>query len=68
MSNGVEAKSLHCCGEDCKKPEFKFSFCKEHFDHFKFGLIKKDGKKVSDYEKKFSHYQNFLKKKQHKAA
>ncbi len=46
-----------CACWGCKKPEQQFSFCHEHYDHFKFGLIKKSGEPVSDYEKKFEHFQ-----------
>lgn len=55
---GVEGGSerSHCSAQACKSAEFKFSFCSEHFEQFKFGLIKKDGKPVPDYEKKFDHY------------
>jgi hypothetical protein len=48
-----------CAATECKSPEKRFSFCDEHFDQFKFGLIKKDGTPVSDYEKKFGHYQAY---------
>jgi hypothetical protein len=44
----------HCWG--CKHKAARFNFCNEHYDHFKFGLIKKTGEPVSDYEKKFEHY------------
>lgn len=49
-----------CTASGCKRPEQRFSFCAEHYDHFKFGLIKKNGQPVPDYEKKFGHYQSFL--------
>lgn len=44
----------HCWG--CKAQATRLDFCAEHFDHFKFGLIKKTGEPVSDYEKKFEHF------------
>jgi hypothetical protein len=45
-----------CHGWGCKAKAHKFNFCDEHFDQFKFGLVKKTGEQVSDYEKKFEHY------------
>lgn len=45
-----------CHAWGCKKSTSRFNFCDEHYDHFKFGLIKKTGEPVSDYEKKFGHY------------
>jgi hypothetical protein len=46
-----------CFAVGCKHSSTRFNFCEEHFDHFKFGLIKKTGERVSDYEKKIEHYQ-----------
>jgi hypothetical protein len=62
--NGVMEKCV-CTG--CKASASRFSFCTEHFDHFKFGLIKKTGERVSDYEKKLGHFEAFKKSAQ-KAA
>ena len=45
-----------CHSWGCKGKAARFNFCDEHYDHFKFGLIKKTGEPVSDYEKKFGHY------------
>jgi hypothetical protein len=45
-----------CVGEGCKVTAKRFNFCDEHYDHFKFGLIKKTGQPVSDYDKKYEHY------------
>jgi hypothetical protein len=58
----------HCGAEGCKSSEQRFGFCNEHYEQFKFGLIKKDGKSVSDYEKKFEHYQAFKARVAQKAA
>jgi hypothetical protein len=52
-----------CHSWGCKHPAKRFDFCEEHYDHFKFGLIKKSGEPVSDYERKFEHYQAHLKKR-----
>jgi hypothetical protein len=46
-----------CHAWGCKGQASRFNFCEEHFDHFKFGLIKKTGERVSDYDKKIEHYQ-----------
>ena len=45
-----------CVSQGCKASALRFSFCSEHYDHFKFGLIKKTGEPVSDYDKKYGHY------------
>jgi hypothetical protein len=45
-----------CTAMGCKHVGTRFNFCEEHYDHFKFGLIKKDGNLVPDYEKKLGHY------------
>lgn len=46
----------HCIAKGCKKSPKRFEFCDEHFEHFKFGLVKKTGEPASDYEKKYEHY------------
>lgn len=45
-----------CGAKSCTNKEKRFGFCQEHYDHFKFGLIKRTGEKVSDYEKKLEHF------------
>lgn len=45
-----------CLSWGCKISATRFNFCDEHYDHFKFGLVKKTGEPVSDFEKKFEHY------------
>jgi hypothetical protein len=57
-----------CTSKGCKATAHRFSFCDEHYEHFKFGLIKKNGEPVSDYEKKFGHYQAYKKGAAQKAA
>ena len=59
----VGAEQCKC--EGCKKPEASFTFCSEHYDWFKFGLITKTGKKVSDFDKKQGHYTAYLEKQKH---
>lgn len=58
-NKGHEPIAGHCCGWGCKALATRFNFCTEHFDHFKFGLLKKTGEPVSDYEKKFEHFAAF---------
>lgn len=58
-----------CKSPYCKIPAKKFDFCEEHFDQFKFGLIKKSGEAVPDYDKKLGHYQAWKSKQRaHKVA
>jgi hypothetical protein len=51
-----------CFSRGCKVAAKRFDFCEEHYDHFKFGLIKRTGEQVSDYEKKVEHYAAWKKK------
>ena len=48
-----------CACSGCKSTAHRFSFCTEHYEHFKFGLITKKGQPVSDYDKKIGHYQAY---------
>ncbi len=57
-----------CKCQDCKKESARFSFCTEHFDWFKFGLITKKGEKVSDFERKFEHFLAYQSKTARKVA
>jgi hypothetical protein len=52
-----------CTCEGCNKKADLMNFCQEHYDWFKFGLITKEGKKPTDFDKK---YQAWV--KHHKAA
>lgn len=45
-----------CHGQGCKSNSTRMDFCDEHYDQFKFGLIKKTGQLVPDWEKKSEHY------------
>lgn len=56
---GVGGK-VGCHAVGCKSNPWKHEFCEEHFKQFKFGLITKKGELVSDYERKFEHYQKWL--------
>lgn len=58
-----------CTAKACKSSDWRFGFCEEHFEQFKFGLIKKSGEFVPDYEKKFEHYQAYKTRRHaHKVA
>jgi len=46
-----------CTAKACKHSDARFGFCAEHYEQFKFGLIKKTGEMVPDYDKKFEQYQ-----------
>ncbi len=50
------AGSTHCQVEGCKTSPRRFGFCDPHFEHFKFGLIRANGDKALDYERKFEHF------------
>jgi hypothetical protein len=52
-----------CFSWGCKTQASRFNFCSEHYEHFKFGLIKKTGEPVPDFEKKFEHFQAHKAKK-----
>jgi hypothetical protein len=54
----VGAEGCKCGG--CKKPQARFTFCDEHYEWFKFGLISKVGQKVPDFEKKYDHYVAYM--------
>lgn len=64
----VDMAETTCCAKGCKTRHTRFNFCNEHFEQFKFGLIKKDGHPVPDYEKKLSQYQDFQAKTFKKVA
>ena len=55
-----------CIGKGCKTKPTTFGFCPEHFDQFKFGLIRKTGELVPDHEKKLEHYLDFKAKRSQK--
>ncbi len=71
VHKGKEAAASmgHCTAKACKSSEARFGFCDEHFEQFKFGLIKKSGEFVPDYDKKFEHYQAYkTRRSAHKVA
>ncbi len=58
---GAVGSKVGCLVLGCKDKDKKFNFCDEHFKQFKFGLITKMGEQVLDFERKFEHYQKWLK-------
>ena len=52
-----------CLAEGCKMRSEKANFCMEHFDWFKEGLVTKEGRKPTDFDKKFFDYTRRLAKK-----
>lgn len=59
-NNVVHLSSVLCKSEGCKKKHTRASFCDEHYEWFKMGLITLEGHKAKDYDKKYSE---FLRKK-----
>ena len=45
-----------CLCEGCGKKGDRMNFCGEHYDWFKFGLITKEGKRPTDFDKKIQSY------------
>jgi hypothetical protein len=60
-NNNVVTMS-RCGCEGCNKKTDLMNFCQEHYDWFKFGLLTKEGKRPSDFDKKFQAF------KKHRAA
>lgn len=52
-----------CFSWGCKAQAARFNFCSEHYDQFKFGIIKKTGEPVLDYEKKIEHFMAYKAKR-----
>jgi len=53
---------VRCVADGCGKRANISNFCSEHFDWFKFGLITKEGKKPTDFDKKYQAYMNTKRK------
>jgi hypothetical protein len=51
-----------CACEGCAKKSERLNFCAEHYGWFKFGLITKDGKRPTDFDKKMQAYLRHNKK------
>ena len=63
--NNVVALPARCPAEGCGKKAERSSFCSEHFEWFKAGLISRDGAHPKDFDKK---YQAWARKNQKKVA
>lgn len=59
----VVAMPSKCGCEGCNKRSDLMNFCGEHYEWFKWGLITKEGKRPTDFDKKYQAYT-----KHHKAA
>ncbi len=46
-----------CTAQGCTKKQELMTFCGEHYDWFKFGLINNKGERPTDFDKKFMAYQ-----------
>ncbi len=46
----------NCKSEKCSKKETKMGFCSEHYAWFKEGLLTREGKRPSDFDKKYQAY------------
>ena len=57
-----EVVAGHCAAQGCKKEDKRFSFCDEHYEWFKFGLVKKTGEMAPDFDKKYEHFLAFQRK------
>jgi hypothetical protein len=50
-----------CICEGCSKKADLLTFCHEHYDWYKFGLVNKLGKKPTDFDKKYMAFQRHKK-------
>jgi len=62
-NNVIALGPTKCIAEDCKHKPVRASFCNEHFEWFKAGLITKDGMKAADFEKKYYQWEKTARKK-----
>ena len=66
MGKGKKVEAIDgvdsCKCDGCKRHQARFSFCDEHYEWFKFGLINKTGHKVMDFQKKHEHYSAYVEK------
>ena len=46
----------NCMSDNCQKKPDRLGFCETHFEWFKEGLLKKDGTKPKDFDKKYMQY------------
>lgn len=63
-----QPQTLVCCVKECRQKATRMEFCGEHFDHYKFGLIRKDGTPAADYSRKLEHYQAYVDRQRSRKA
>lgn len=52
---------LTCVETQCKHKQERLNLCEKHFDEFKFGVIRKDGTRPVDYDRKMLQYERHRK-------
>lgn len=52
QEHGAHAGPQHCRFQNCKHSIKKFGFCQEHFEMYMAGVVRGDGSKPVDFEKK----------------
>ena len=50
------ASTDKCRSQDCKQKTKKFGFCQEHFEMYMAGVLRGDGTKPVDFEKKYEQF------------
>lgn len=55
-SGGDVVVLSRCAAEGCSKKLERMNFCKEHYEWFKFGLVTKEGKRPTDFDKKMQAF------------
>lgn len=46
----------NCCVDKCGKKVARMTFCGEHYEWFKEGLINRKGERPTDFDKKYQSY------------
>lgn len=54
--SNVVAMPSKCGCEGCGKKSELMNLCQEHYSWLKFGLITKEGKRPTDFDKKYTSY------------
>lgn len=61
-SKGKDTSTGVCAEQECKEKGTRLNFCSRHFKEFKFGVIKKNGVRPTDYASKLTAYEKANKK------
>jgi hypothetical protein len=56
QDHGAAAGPTHCRFSNCKHSIQKFGFCQEHFEMYMAGVVRGDGTKPVDFEKKMEQF------------